>query len=185
VSWRAILLMPAFGLAACNDAPPEPETVDEFAARVGTGTSGEVAPQAGAAAAPQQAVVTSAVEGAAAPQTNVLAPEKLGNIADVDLGPRAGGCTFAAGGTEMLIAAAPEDRSIPGKAVVRLGGQLLVLDAPPGGFNLIKSGTGFQGEGVAVSVARNDSGADIDSARMTVTDDNGQQNVFDGRWVCS
>ncbi|WP_432200378.1 hypothetical protein ACRAQ7_12365 [Erythrobacter sp. W53] len=182
MSWRAIILMPAIGLAACNDAPAEPETVDEFAARVGTATSAAPAEQA---ATPGQAVVTSAVEGAPAPQTNVLAPEKLGNIADVDLGPRAGGCTFATGSTEMLIAAAPEDRSIPGKAVVRLGGQLLVLDAPPGGYNLIKSGTGFQGEGFAVSVARNDSGADSDAARMTVTDDNGQQKIFDGRWVCS
>ncbi len=81
----------------------------------------------------------------------------------------------------MLVAAAPQDRSIPGKATVRVGGQLLLLDAPPGGYDAVRAGTTFNGEGISVLVTVGGAGA----ANMTVTDASGQQRAFDGRWVCS
>ena len=107
--------------------------------------------------------------------------ERLGNIGGVDLGPRAGGCTFSAAGQEMLVAAGPSDRSLPGKATVRAGGKLILLDAPPGGYDQVKAGTTFNGEGFSVLVQP----TGRDTGQMTITDVQGRQKSFNGRWVCS
>lgn len=170
---RFLILLPALGLAACNDPVPEPESAEDFAARVGTsGSEVEAAP------APQ---ATVAVQAAPPVGADVLQLEKLGNIAGVDLGPRAGACTFSSQGNEMLIAAGPEEETLPGKATVRIGGKLFLLDAPPGGFTQVRSGTVFNGEGFSVLVTP----AGGDDAKMTVTDSEGDQQVFDGKWVCA
>ena len=169
---RAFAIPAIVLLAACNQQSAEQEGADDFAARVGAGgASAEGAP------AP---VETTAVQAAPPAGANVLALEQLGNIGGVDLGPRAGGCTFASNGVEMLMAAAPADRALPGKATVRVGGKLLLLDAPPGGISTVMQGTTFTGEGFTASV--NNTGAD--TGVLTVTNANGQQKAFDGRWVC-
>ena len=184
-----VCLMLSLLLASCGDEAPEPETVDEFAARVGTvtpdaGTAAEDAaptPQATAQPAPTQAAQAPANAAPAATQGSVLQLETLGDVSEIGLGPRAGGCTFSSGGNAMLVAAGPSDRALPGKATLRAGGKLRILDAPPGGYNAIKSGTLFRGEGFTALVTL--SGAD--SAKLTMRNAGGQQSVFDGRWVCA
>lgn len=160
-------------LAACGQRADNSESANDFAQRVGTGK---------AAPAPTDAPgVTSAVKEAPAPSVDVFAPEKLGNIANLDLGPRAGGCTFSVDGEEMLVAAGPKDVTLPGKAAVRLGGKLLLLDAPPGGYNVVKNGTTFTGEGFTVAVAPAAPGR----GTMTITNSAGQQKAVAGNYACS
>ena len=89
--------------------------------------------------------------------------------------------TFSAAGQEMLVAAGPSDRSLPGKATVRAGGKLILLDAPPGGYDQVKAGTTFNGEGFSVLVQP----TGRDTGQMTITDVQGRQKSFNGRWVCS
>ena len=170
------IVLPALLLAACGSSPePQGENADDFASRIGSGSSsaeGQAAPQ-----------TTTAVKAAPITGTDVKQLEKLGNVSNVDLGPRAGGggCTFSADGQEMLMAAAPGDRALPGKATVRVGGQLLLLDAPPGGFDIVKMGTTFNGEGFSVLVEPTGKG----TGTMTITDAEGGQKSYNGRWVCS
>ncbi|OBX20841.1 hypothetical protein A9995_00965 [Erythrobacter sp. QSSC1-22B] len=161
-------------VAACSQEPANSESADDFANRVGAPWS----VSAGGVPAP---VETTAVKAAPPASADVFQLEKLGNIGGVDLGPRAGGCTFSVGGQEMLIAAAPADRALPGKATVRIGGQLLLLDAAPGGIEEVRSGTNFTGEGFSALVTR--TGAD--RASLTIADAAGTQKAFAGNWVCS
>src|SRR5689334_22155074 len=121
-------------LAACSDreATGTDGSETDFANRVGAGNATTTAPAAGTTA-------NSAVKGPPPAGASVFALEKLGDIGSVNLGPRAGGCTFSEGGTEMLIAAGPADRTLPGKGVVRIGGKLVELDSPPGGIAAIKA----------------------------------------------
>ena len=169
---RTLLIPAILLLSACNQQPAEQESAEDFAARVGGGgTSAEGAP------APVETVAAQTAPPAGA---NALELEKLGNVSGVDLGPRAGGCTFASNGTEMLMAAAPADRALPGKATVRIGGELLLLDAPPGGVSTVMQGTTFTGEGFTASVDK----TGRETGVLTVTNANGQQKAFDGRWVC-
>lgn len=160
-------------LVACAPDPAGSESAEDFADRVGA--SGTVAEGATAAAA------TNAVEAAPQANADIFELEKLGDIGQVDLGPRAGGCTFSADGREMLVAAAPADRSLPGKATVRIGGRLLILDAPPGGYDTVRGGTTFAGEGLDITVTT----TQADRGDLTVTGPSGQQKTFSGRWVCS
>ncbi|MGI8944392.1 MAG: hypothetical protein ACR2FJ_09235 [Qipengyuania sp.] len=169
---RALSILAAMLLAGCGSEPAEQESAEDFAARVGAGGTG-----AEGAPAP---VETTAYKAPPPPNSDVLELEQLGNISGVNLGPRAGGCAFSANGTEMLVAAGPRERALPGKATVRVDGKLLLLDAPPGGFEAVRDGTVFNGEGFSVLVTK----TGRDTANMTVTDAQGREKVFDGRWVC-
>ena len=171
---RAVLPLALLALAACSDRSGTDGSEGDFASRVGGGQS-VAAPVAAAPGA------TTAVEAAPPAGANVFAMEKLGDIGGVDLGPRAGGCTFSENGTEMLIAAGPADRTLPGKAAVRIGGQLLALDAPPGGIAAIKAGTIFTGEGFKVQVSPTGPG----HANLIVMKPSGESKVTAGDWICA
>jgi hypothetical protein len=156
----------AFALAACSNER-DGESAEEFAERVGDG---------GAAPAP---VETTAVAAPIPAGVDATTLEQLGNIAGVDLGPRDGACTFASGGTELMIAAAPNGVDRPGRAVVRAGGTLYQL-ASTGGLDAVRRGTRFTGQGITVDVA----GAGQSSA-LTVTDAAGKAKTFPGSWMCA
>lgn len=161
-------------LAACGTQPAsETESAEDYAARLGT--SGSAAEGAAAPGAGQEVAV--------APPANSepLQLERLGDIRSVDLGMRAGGCTFSSDGNALLTAVAPADRGLPGKATVRIGGQLVLLDAEPGGFAGLKDGATFTGEGVTADLARGRG----DAARLTLTDAGNETRTIEGRWACS
>lgn len=164
----------ALVLAGCSDRSGTDGSEGDFASRVGTGGA---SPAPGAAAP----AATTAVKAAPPAGANVFDMQKLGDISGVDLGPRAGGCTFSADGKELLVAAGPADRALPGKAAVRIGGQLLQLDAPPGGVAAIKAGTSFTGEGFRVAVRPTAPG----KATITITDAAGQSKVVAGDYICA
>lgn len=171
---RSVLPLALLALAACSDRSGTDGSEGDFASRVGT-ASGTAAPVAATPGA------TTAIEAAPPAGADVFAMQKLGDIGGVDLGPRAGGCTFSQEGTEMLIAAGPADPALPGKAAVRIGGQLLRLDAPPGGIAAIKAGTRFTGEGFSVAVQPTAPG----KALLTITKGAGQTKIVTGDWVCA
>lgn len=171
---RALPLV-LLALAACSDRDTGTDGSEtDFASRVGAGNSPSSAVEA-ASALPSKAVKGPPPAGA-----DVFALEKLGDIGGVNLGPRAGGCTFSENGTEMLIAAGPADRALPGKGVVRIGGRLIELDTPPGGIEAIRSGTTFTGEGFTVRVQPTGKGQGM----MTITQGPDSKQVA-GDYVCA
>lgn len=173
---RPTLPLLLLALAACSDREASTNgSESDFASRVGTGNAPSSAVETSAP------VVSKAVKGPPPAGANVFAMEKLGDISGVNLGPRAGGCTFSSGGTEMLLAAGPADRAIPGKGVVRIGGRLIELDTPPGGIEAIKAGTTFSGEGFNVRVQPTGKG----KASMTITNGQGQIKTIVGDYVCA
>ncbi len=171
---RAASLIALAMLGACTDRSGTDGSESDFASRVGAGN---------AAASPAVATPgdNAAVKGPPPAGANVFALEKLGDIGGVDLGPRAGGCSFSVAGVEMLIAAGPVDPALPGKAVVRLGGKLVQLDTPPGGLAAIKAGTSFTGEGFAIRVQPTAAAKGI----MTITDATGANRQTAGDWTCA
>lgn len=171
---RVLIPLAVLALSACAERSGTDGSESDFAARVGAG-QGATAPDA---AAP---VATSAVKGPPPAGANVFAMEKLGDISGVDLGPRAGGCTFSTGGNETLIAAGPADRTLPGKGTVRIGGKLITLDTPPGGIEAIRTGTTFTGEGFSVRVQPTARG----KGSITITDGAGETRTVAGDWVCA
>ena len=167
----------AFSLAlgACSQGTGTDGSESDFASRVGAGN----APAAPAAAASPGA--TSAVAGPPPANADVFALQQLGDIGAVDLGPRDGGCTFSVNGIETLIAAGADDRSLPGKAVVRIGGKLIALDTPPGGIGAIRAGTSYAGEGFSVRVQPTAPA----KATMTITNARGESRQTAGDWTCA
>ena len=157
-------------LAGCSKPDETRETATEFADRVGT--SGTMAEDAPAPVATAEAMVP-VPQGEA-----VFAIEQVGDSRKIDLGPRDGTCAFTVDGKEMLVAAGSNERSLPGKASVRIDGELVPLDAPPGGIEQVRLGTTFNGEGFSVLV-------DPDASQMTITDRYGQQKTYAGNWNCS
>lgn len=168
---RFLLLLAAVALSACAERSGTDGSEADFAARVGTG-------QAPAAAAPAG---NTAAKGPPPAGADVFAMEKLGDISGVDLGPRAGGCTFSANGNELLVATGPADRALPGKGVVRIGGRLIRLDTAPGGMAAIEAGTVFTGEGFSVRVKP------IGERRgqLSITNGANETKVITGNWVCA
>lgn len=160
--------------AACSNEQGTDGSESDFANRVGTANPSSAVE----AAAP---VGSTAVKGPPPAGADVLNLEQLGDIAGVNLGARAGACTFASGGQELLIAAGPSDRAIPGKGVVRIGGRLIELDTPPGGIDAIRAGTRFAGEGFTVAVRPTGAG----KATITITDAAGQTRSVAGDYVCA
>ena len=171
---RLLLPIAVLALSACSDRSGTDGSETSFASRVGGGT---------AAPAPVAATpgATSAIKAAPPANADVFALQKLGDISAVDLGPRIGGCTFSDNGREILVAAGPGDGTLPGKAAVRIAGQLFRLDAPPGGFAEVKTGTTFKGEGYSVAVEPTAPGKAI----MSITDRAGKTKLISGDWVCA
>ena len=158
--------------------PAEQESADDFASRIGQDGNVAGGPQADADL-PNTASVT-APGGADLTQL-----QKLGDIGGVDLGARDGGCTLMVGKDEMLIAGAPDDASVPGKAVVRVGDSLVLTYAAAGGLDAIRDGTSFAGEGFTVSVAPAAGAGQRRPANVTVTDAAGKTQSYSGNWICS
>ncbi|WP_133365444.1 hypothetical protein [Qipengyuania sediminis] len=174
---RRFLPLTLLLLAACGERESGTDgSESDFASRVGTAST-----QASSAIETAAAIPSKAVKGPPPEGANIFAPEKLGDIGGVNLGPRAGGCTFVANGTELLIAAAPADRALPGKGVVRIGGKLIELDTPPGGIEAVKAGTSFRGEGFTVAVRPTGPG----KGTMTITNGAGQSKATAGDYVCA
>ena len=166
-------------LAACSGQQSSEESAEDFASRIGSeSTAARDNPQA-AAEMPNTA---QAVPPAGA---DVTALEQLRDIGGVDLGQRDGGCTFMEGNREMIIASGSNDRALPGKAVIRVGGGLTVLDAPPGGLSAIRAGTTFTGEGVTVQVAPAAGDAASRPANVSVTGADGKSATYSGKWICA
>lgn len=172
-----LLTCAALALAACSPNSAEQENADDFAARIGSeqsATSGQAAsdmPNTAQARPPEGAIVTDL--------------QKLGDISRVDLGPRDGGCTFVENGTEMLMAAGMNDPAMGGKAVIRVGNGLVLLDSGPGGLDTIRAGTTFTGEGVEVTVRPAGGEGGSRDARIWSKDASGKVQKFSGQWICT
>lgn len=162
-------------LAACNQQGTPQESAEDFAARIGQGGASDPA---------EPAPVPTVAQAAPPAGADVTALEKLGNVAGVDLGPRAGGCTLMVGETELLMAGAPAGEA-HGKGVIRVGNGLVMLDTGPGGLATVKRGGTFTGDGVTVSLAAAPGTAQIRNANVTVTSAAGKSKAYSGRWVCS
>ncbi|MBU1254106.1 MAG: hypothetical protein KKE69_06895, partial [Alphaproteobacteria bacterium] len=91
---RILTVATALLVAGCSQEPASSETAGDFASRVGA--PGSVSE--GGVPAP---VETTAVKAPPPASADVFRLEKLGNIGGVDLGPRAGGCTFSVQRQEM------------------------------------------------------------------------------------
>ena len=175
---RLLLLAPPPAPAGCSATPAEQEGAEVSASR--TGQDGNVA--GGPQADPDLPNTASVTAPGGADLTQL---QKLGDIGGVDLGARDGGCTLMVGKDEMLIAGAPDDASVPGKAVVRVGDSLVLTDAAAGGLDAIRDGTSFAGEGFTVSVAPAAGTEQRRPANVTVTDAAGKTQSYSGNWICS
>ena len=179
---RFVLLSCAvLAIAACSQEPAaDQESAEDFAGRIGQ--------QEGAAPLDPSQPDPNA-PNVAAPQppqgADLTQLEQLGDIAGVNLGPRQGGCTFMAGNVEMIVAAGMNEPTLPGKAVVRLGNTLVMVDSPPGGLARIKAGTTFTGEGFTVQVTPAAGEAQTRPANVRVTDAEGKSQTYSGNWICA
>ena len=170
----------ALALASCSGDPTPQESADEFANRIGGGSEAvELDPSQPDPNAPN---VASAIPPEGADLTQL---EQLGDVGGVNLGPREGGCTFMAGDRELIIAVGMKEPTIPGKAVVRVGNELVLVDAGPGGLSAIKGGTTFSGEGFTVQVAPASGEAQSRPANVIVSDAAGKQQNYSGNWICA
>ncbi|WP_324827301.1 hypothetical protein [Qipengyuania zhejiangensis] len=177
---RKLLPLAMLALAACSSEPAEQETADDFASRIGqSGAQAQLDPSQPDPNAPNVAQ--------AAPPANVdlTSLQQLGDVGGVNLGPREGGCTFMAGEQEMIIAAGMNEPTLPGKAVVRVGNTLVMMDASAGGLAAIKRGTTFEGEGFKVTVRPAAGDAQTRPVNVSVTDAAGKSQTFSGNWICA
>ena len=106
--------------------------------------------------------------------------ERLGDIANVDLGARTGGCTFQEVGREVFVTAGNPST---GRGVIRVGGELVTVEAN-GGLNAIRNGTTFSAAGVSISVAPAEGNQARRPANMVVTDANNVTQSYSGDWIC-
>lgn len=175
---RALILpLTALALAACSSEPAPQESADDFASRInGAGQAPAASVDADAPNVAQQAPPAGA---------NVTQLEQLRDIANVDMGPRDGGCTFMDGNRELVMASALKEPTLPGKAVIRVGGGLTLLDTPPGGLDSIKAGAVLSGEGVTIQVAPQAGDAASRPANLTVSAADGSTATYSGKWICA
>ncbi|MXO95635.1 hypothetical protein GRI34_04270 [Erythrobacter aquimaris] len=175
---RALILpLTALALAACSSEPAPQESADDFASRINGGEQG--------AAAPVDADAPNVAAEAPPAGVNVTQLEQLRDIANVDMGPRDGGCTFMDGNRELVMASALREPTLPGKAVIRVGGGLTLLDTGPGGLDSLKAGATFSGEGVTVQVAPQAGDAASRAANLTVSAADGSTATYSGKWICA
>lgn len=176
---RRLLPLALVALAACSQSAEQQESADDFAARIGQDGSQQLDPSQPDPDAPNTAQP--------APPANVdlTALQQLGDVGGVNLGPRDGGCTLMVGEQEMLIAAAMNDKALPGKAVVRIGNALVMTDAAIGGLEAVKRGTTFAGEGFKVTVRPAEGDAQRRPANVVVSDAAGKSQTYSGTWICA
>jgi len=178
---RLILPLAALALAACSSEPAaEQESADDFATRIGQ--SGEGAQLDPSQPDPDAPNTANDAPPAGADLTQLA---QLGDIGGVNLGPREGGCTLMVGNEEMLIAAGMRDKALPGKAVVRVGNSLTMVDADVGSLDAIKAGTTFNGEGFTITVAPAAGEQQSRPANVTVRDASGKTQSYSGKWICA
>lgn len=179
---RFVLPLIVLSLAACSGEPTEQESADDFASRIGSSEGGTEASRQN----PQATAEMPNVAATTPPQgADVTQLEQLRDIAGVDLGPRDGGCTFMDGNREILIASGTNEPTLPGKAIIRVGGGLTVLDGDPGDLSLIRNGTTFKGSGVTVQVAPAAGNGQTRPANMSVSSADGQSVTYSGNWICA
>jgi len=165
-------------LVACSQGDADQaQGGDDFADRVGSG-----APMPKGTNAPPESTQarTSAVPAGADP----MALEKLGNIAQVDLGKRDGGCTFSKDSVELLMTGAPDDAAVPGRGVVRIGGDLINMTAEEGGLDAIYAGPTMVADGVTVKVVPAKGLDSMRTADLYVAADGQQRKIAGGQWAC-
>lgn len=176
---RALFLVAAGGAMALSACAPEgaQESADDFANRIGAaeGPNSPTEAQIEAMASQPNAPVSQIPAG-----TDVKFLQRLGDIANADLGPRTGGCTFQEVGREVFYVSG---HSQGGKGVIRVGGQLVTLDAN-GGIGAIRSGTTFSAPGVSISVAPAAGNQARRPANLVVTDAKGETQSYSGDWIC-
>lgn len=175
---RLVLPLALLALAACSSEPASEESADDFASRIGQDGDATASAQVD----PDKPNTANPVPPAGADLTQL---QKLGDIGGVDLGAREGGCTLMIGKDEMLIAAGTGDKAIPGKAVVRLGDSLTLVDASVGGLAAIKAGTSFTGEGFTITIAPAAGEQASRPASVTVRDAAGKTQSYRGKWICA
>lgn len=178
---RVLMVSAAVLLAACSQGDGDAESGDDFAARVGAG-QGEATPAPTGTVAPPESTMA---RGSAVPEgADPMGLEKLGNIARVDLGPRDGGCTFSLNAQELLLAGAPDDETVKGKGVVRIGGELINLTAENGGLGAIYAGPTMTADGVTVKVVPAAGNDAMRTADLYVAADGKQRKFAGGQWAC-
>ena len=176
VATSCVALIAAMALSACAPEDTQ-ESADDFASRIGTseGASAPTEAEAEALANQPNAPVSQIPSG-----TDVKFLQRLGDIGMVDLGPRTGGCTFQEVGREVFYSSG---HTQGGRGVVRVGGQLVTLEAT-GGIGAIRAGTTFSAPGVSISVAPAAGNQARRPANMVVTDSKGETQSYSGDWIC-
>ena len=181
---RLILALAPLVLGACSQEPAPQESAGDFASRIGGGAADSsggngqaVAPDGG-----KESATASAIPPAGADVTSL---EHLGNIAEVDLGPRDGGCTLMVNDAPMLTAASLKDRAMSGKAVIRVGNGLVLLNGEPGGLESVRAGGTFMGQGVTMTIRVADGDERARPATASVTAVDGKIQNYSGNWICA
>ena len=173
---HVITLAASAALAACSPQG-EQQNADDFASRIGA--SGEAAAPAQAEAA-AEAAQPNAPASQIPVNADVTQLQRLGDISNVDLGPRTGGCTFQEVGREVFYTSG---HAQGGKGVIRVGNELVTVDAM-GGLDAIRGGTTYSAGGVSISVAPAAGNQSMRPANMVVTDAKGVTQSYSGDWIC-
>ena len=182
---RRILSFAAIAvLASCSQEPAsEPDTADDFASRIGQADAG--GQTASGTDARVQADRPNVVGSTIPTDADVTQLQQLGDVGGVDFGPRSGSCTFMDGNREVLMAAGMAEPTMSGKAVIRVGDTLTMLDGQPGGLAAVQRGGTFSAGGVAVQIAPAQGTSASRSANMSVTSADGRSVSYSGNWICS
>jgi len=120
--------------------------------------------------------------------------QALGSLAGVDLGKRAGGCTFQhSDGRDILITGSARAEDAIARGAVRTGGVIVMLQSiDPIGVDGLKAGAELTDGDLTVSVRRaagageNKGGVTTWNANLGVSGADGKQRLYSpGRWVCA
>ncbi|KPL67517.1 hypothetical protein SZ64_04985 [Erythrobacter sp. SG61-1L] len=177
------------GLTGCNlvksqQEEPEAAPIELSVPTASPGAGSVPSAQAGTPARPGQVYAPPAPATIPA-GTDVTKLESLSDVAKVNLGLREGDCSFVADGKMLIKSAAMRDPATRGRAFVLLGKTVITLNGAPGGFEAIRAGTTFSGQGVTVSVKPAAGTAQSRPANVTVGSADGKVQSYSGEWVCS
>ncbi len=181
---RFLLALAPLALAACSQEPAQQEGAGDFASRIGGGAADSSGAN-GQAASSNAGKVPNTANVAPPAGADVTVLERLGDVAGVDMGPRDGGCTLMVGDAAMLMASSLKDRAMSGKAVIRVGNGLVLLDGEPGGLESVRTGSTFTGEGVTITIRPATGNAQTRAATVAVTAANGKSQNYSGNWICA